>query len=218
MRRFPSAILIIILIIALLVISFALVTGIALGVGWVLTRFLPFTLFEATLVGMVAALVTWTLWRSILSPAPDFGYREAEEEEEAEADYDEIPLSRFCRTDADRTWENWFRYTIANTVYEDFLDSPGQIARMNERQLQELSIRLTDAAIAALKTKSPGTKRLRVTKGMLKHEMTKMGQQPYDDDILDTAVRAINDELISSQEELIEVIRNKLWDEPVDAF
>ncbi len=217
MRAFLPTILIITLVIVLLAISFALVMGIALGVGWVLARFLPFSLFETTLLGMIAAIVTWTIWRNILGSVPDLGFKEAEEEEEeeAEADYDEIPLSRFCRTDADRTWENLFRYEIANTIYEDFLDSPGRIAHMNERQLQELSIRLTDAAIAALKVKSPRTKRLRITKGMLKHEMIKMGQQPYDDEILDTAVSAINVELVSSQEELREVIRDKLWDEPL---
>jgi len=171
-------------------------------------------------LGVIAALVTWTIWRNVLGSVPDFGYREAEEEEEeeAEADFDEIPLSRFCRTDADGTWENLFRYEIANTVYEEFLDSPGRIAHMNERQLQELSIRLTDAAIAALKAKSPRTKRLRMTKGMLKHQMIKMGQQPYDDAILDTAVSAVNNELISSQEEWIEVLRDKLWDKPADVF
>jgi hypothetical protein len=210
--------LMIILIIVVFVISLALVTGVALGMGWVLTRFLPFSLFEATLLSMMAALVTWIIWRNVLGSAPDFDYREAEEEEQVEADYDEIPLSRFCKTDADKTWENLYRYEIANTVYEGFLDSPGRTAHMNERQLQELSIRLTDAAIAALKRKSPRTKRVRVTKGMLKHEMAKMGQQPYDDDILDTAVRAINDELIASQEELREVIGGRLWDEPVDVF
>lgn len=53
---------------------------------------------------------------------------------------------------------------------------------------------------------------------MLKHEMTRMGQQPYDDQILDTAVSAINDELVSSQEELIEAIRDRLWDQPADVF
>jgi len=214
MRGFFSSILIIVLIIVLIVISLALVMGIALGVGWVLTRFLPFSLFEATLVGMIAAFVTWTIWHNVLASVPYFGSLE----EEPERDFDEIPISRFCRTDADKTWENWFRYTIANTAYEGFLDSPGRIGQMNERQLQELSIRLTDAAITALKAKSPGTKRLRITKGMLKHEMTKMGQQPYDDDILDTAVSAINAELISSQEELREVIRDRLWDEPANLF
>jgi hypothetical protein len=203
-----------ILVIVVLVISFALVVGIGLGVGWILTRFLPFSLFEATLVGMIAVLVTWTIWRNVLGSVPDFG----SPEEEPEPDFDEIPLSRFCRTDADQTWGNWFRYLIANATYEGFLDSPGRIGQMNDRQLQELSIRLTDAAIAALKAKSLRTRRLRVSTGMLKHEMTKMGQQPYDDDILDTAVSAINDELISSQEELIEVIRDKLWDQPADVF
>jgi hypothetical protein len=208
-------VLIIILIIVLIVVSFALVTGIALGVGWVLTRFLPFSLFEATLLGMIAAFVTLNIWRNILSLAPP-DFRSVEEE--PEPDFDEIPLSRFCRTDADKTWENWFRYAIANTVYEGFLDSPGRIGQMNDKQLQELSIRLADAAIAALKAKSPRARRLRVTSGMLKHELTRMGQQPYDDDILDTAVSAINDELVSSQEELREVIREKSWDEPTDIF
>ncbi len=207
----------IVVMIVLLVISFALVIGVALGVGWILTLFLPFSLFEATLLGMIAAMAAWNIWRNILSPIEPFGSNDYEEEEPELEDFDEIPPSRFYRTDADRTWENWFRYILANTTYDDFLDLGG-IAQMNEGQLQELSIRLTDAAIAALKAKSPRTKRLRVTKGMLKHEMTRMGQKPYDDDILDTAVIAINDELDSLQEELRDVIRGKLWNEPVDVF
>lgn len=210
--------LLLILIIIVLVISFALVFGVALAVGWILTLFLPFSLFEATLLGTITAIVTGVIWYNILRLAGVFNFYEEYEEEEAEPDLDEIPMSRFCRTDADRTWENWFRYVIANTIYEDFLDSPGLIPQMNERQLQELSIRLTEAAIAALKRKSPRTKRVRMTKGMLKHEMTRMGQQPYDDDILDTAVSAINVELVSSQEELREVIRERSWDEHVDVF
>ena len=207
---------IIILVIVVIVISFALIFGVALGLGWILTRFLPFSLFEATLLGMIAAIITWNAWRNLLSPIGDFGSYDYDEEE-PEWDLDEIPPSRFYRTDADRTWENWFRYILANATYEDFLGS-GWTAQMNETQLKELSIRLTDAAIAALKKKSPRTKRLRVTTGMLKHEMTRMGQQPYDDDILDTAISAINDELGSIQEELRDVVRGKLWDEPTDMY
>ncbi len=208
----------IIVVVVLLVISFALVIGVGLGLGWILTLVLPFSLFEATLLGMITALATWTVWRNILGSIKPFGSEEEYDDEEELEDFDEIPPSRFYKTDADRTWENWFRYTIANTVYEDFLDSPGRIAQMNDRQLQELSIRLTDAAMAALKVKSPRTKQLGVTEGMLKHEMTKMGQKPYDDDILDTAVSAINDELDYLQEELRDVIRGKLWNEPADMF
>ncbi len=204
-----------ILIILVVVVSFALVFGAALGVGWVLARFLPFSLFEATLLSMIATMIIWTVWRNILSSVRDFG--PDVDEEEPEWGLDEIPPSRFYRTDADRTWENWFRYILANATYEDFLNS-GWTAQMNEGQLKELSIRLTDAAIAGLKAKSSRTKRLRVSKGMLKHEITKMGQKPYDDDILDTAVSAINDELGSLQEELRDVIRGRLWNEPVDMF
>jgi len=204
-----------ILIILVVVISFAIVFGAALGVGWVLARFLPFSLFEATLLSMIATMIIWTVWRNILSSVRDFG--PDVDEEEPEWGLDEIPPSRFYRTDADRTWENWFRYILANATYEDFLNS-GWTAQMNEGQLKELSIRLTDAAIAGLKAKSSRTKRLRVSKGMLKNEITKMGQKPYDDDILDTAVSAINDELGSLQEELRDVIRGRLWNEPVDMF
>ena len=210
--------LLLILIIIVLVISFALVFGVALAVGWILTLFLPFSLFEATLLGTITAIDTGVIWYNILRLAGAFNFYEEYEEEEAEPDLDEIPMSRFCGTDADRTWENWFRYILANTTYEDLLDSPGWIGQMNEEYLQELSIRLTDTAIAALKRKSPRTKQLRVTKGVLKHEMTKMGQQPYDDDILDTAVSAINAELISFQAELRKVIREKSWEEPADVF
>ena len=205
-----------ILIIIVIVISFALVLGVALGVGWILTLFLPFSLFEATLLGMIAAIVICTVWYNILRSVEPFGFNEEYEEPELE-DPDEIPPARFYKTDADRTWENWFRYILANVTYEDFLDL-GWTARMNDRQLQELSIRLTDVAIAALKGKSSRTKRLRVSKGMLKNEMTKMGQQPYDDDILDIAINAINDELGTLQEELRDVIRGKLWNEPMDMY
>jgi hypothetical protein len=206
----------VIIVIALLVISFAIVLGVALGVGWALTRFLPLSLFEATLLSMITTVIAWNAWRNILSPMADFGSDDYEEEPEWE-EPDEIPPSRFYRTDADRTWENWFRYILANTTYEDFLDLGG-FAQMNDQQLQELSIRLTDAAVAGLKTKSLRTKRLRVGKGMLKHEITRMGQQPYDDEILDVAVNAINDELGSLQQELREVIRGKLWNEPMDMY
>ena len=69
------AILVIILIVALAFASFALVVGVSLGTGWVLTRFLPFSLFEGTLVSMVAAVVTFATWRGILRILSDTRYR-----------------------------------------------------------------------------------------------------------------------------------------------
>ena len=61
MRNLPFALLIVLVVI----ISLALFIGLALGIGWLLTLFLPFSLFEATLLGMLAAVVTGLVWHSI---------------------------------------------------------------------------------------------------------------------------------------------------------
>jgi hypothetical protein len=204
----------IILIVAVAVISFALVLGLSLGIGWALTLFLPFSLFEATLVGGLAAGITIAIWRTILYAAPPFPL----ESEPVEDEPDSIPESRFWRTGEDRTWENWFRYTFANTIYDDILDAPRWPTQMNETQLQETAIHLADITVDGLKTKSPRTKRLSVTKGLLKQDMLKIGHPLYDDHILTAATAAINEELISLDEELREVMREGLWDEPAEVW
>jgi hypothetical protein len=50
---------------------------------------------------------------------------------------------------------------------------------MQERQLQELAIRLAKAAVMALKTKSPHAKRLRVSRKMLKQAMVRNNPRPF---------------------------------------
>ena len=85
---------------------------------------------------------------------------------------------------------------------------------MSEEQLQELSIRLADAALGTLKAKSPRATRLRVSKGRLKHEMVRMGQPPYEDGILNAAVPAVNAVLASMEEALRRIVREQLWDDP----
>ena len=77
---------------------------------------------------------------------------------------------------------------------------------------------MADTALGGLETKSPRTKRLRVSKGMLKQQLIKMGQQPYDDDILDAAVAAMNADLRYLDEPLRKAIRERLWDEPKEVF
>jgi hypothetical protein len=204
-----------VLVIALvIVVSLALFIGLSLGIGWLLTLFLPFSLFEATLLGMLAAVVTGLVWVSIFRSISVSEFLEDEDESEP----DEIPQSRFWESPVDRTWKNWFRYILANAVYEDLLDSPSAITVMEEKQLQDLSIRLADTALDGLKTKSPRTKRLRVSKGMLKQQLIKMAQQPYDDDILDAAVAAMNASLRLLEEPLRQAIRERLWDEPMAAL
>ncbi len=97
---------------------------------------------------MIAVLATSGFWYSFLRSAPTFGW--GEEEEDIETEEEEIPQSRFWKRSADKTWEKWLEYVLANSVYEDLLDSPRRVGGMEERQLQELAIRLTDAAVRAL--------------------------------------------------------------------
>lgn len=60
------AILVAIVFVVLILLSLAFVVGVSLGIGWVLTLVLPFSLFEGTVVGMIAAFVTWTVWHRFL--------------------------------------------------------------------------------------------------------------------------------------------------------
>ena len=195
--------------VVLMTISLALVIGIPLGIGWMLTHFLPFSLFEGTLLSMIACLVTGTLWYRALHSDPSSEFDEEEDDSEAE----EIPESRFWRTTAKRTWENWFRYLIANSVYEDLLDSPHCVAAFPEDELLELSIRMADAAVGILREKTSRARRLRVSKGRLKHEMIKMGHPSFDEGILNVAVPAVNVVLAQAEDVLRRIVREQLWDD-----
>ena len=48
---------ILLLVLLIVVVSLALVLGIAIGIGWVLTLILPFTLFEGSLLGIIASII-----------------------------------------------------------------------------------------------------------------------------------------------------------------
>ena len=195
------------LMVILMIISLALVLGIFLFIGWLLTLFLPFSLFEGALLSMIASLLIGIIY-TILR----FGASGEEDENDFEAD--EIPGSRFWSTSAERTWENWFRYIIANSVYEDLLESPHWVEIMSEENLQDLCIGLADAALEILKAKSPRATRLRVSKGSLKHEMVKIGHPSYHDGLLNPAVAAVNAVLMPMEGLLRQIVREQSWDEP----
>lgn len=211
----------VLIVVGLVILLLALVLGIAIGLGWLLTLFLPFTLFEGSLLVMAASAIIGTVGYNLVRALFDFIPRlsdfEDEDDEEDEY-YDEIPTSRFFKTSAEQTWETWFRYGIANDIYVEFQAAPKRIAPMGDRQLQELAIRLADTAIAILKAKTSRAKQLEITKAALQRQMTKTGQRPYDDDILNMAVNAIGESLDDYYEDFIDVIRGRLWNEPTDMF
>ena len=211
---------ILLLVLAVVCISLALSLGFAIGIGWLLTLFLPFSLFEGSLLGLIASVIVGTFWYNFLQSVPT-GFKQDnydEDEYDYDEDYEQIPASRFYKTEADKTWEAWFRFQIANGIYVEFQDSEQPVAPMGEKQLQELAIRLADITISLLKSKSPRAKQLKLTETALKREMNKMGQRPYDDDILELAVMAINEELDFHYEDIIMVIRSKMWNEPYDMY
>ncbi len=191
----------------IVIISLALVLGIFLLIGWLLTLFLPFSLFEGALLSMIASLIIGIIYTIVRFGASG-------EEDEHDVVEDEIPGDRFWNTPAERTWENWFRYIIANSVYEDLTDLPHWEEVMGEADLQSLCIGLADASLEILKAKSPRATRMRVSKGSLKHEMVKMGHPAYQDGILNPAVAAVNVALMPVEGLLRQIVREQTWDEP----
>jgi len=213
-----SIILLVLIILLAVIVAHAAVLAWAIGIGWILTQFLPFTLFEGSLLGLIsAAMVIFGIYRLFSSgaPSPFSDYDDDDDIFDILDEYDSIPESRFYKNEADKTWEAWTRHEIANGVYQEMQEEPSTFGSMGERQLQELAIRLADIGIATLKKKAKN-RSLKVTIANLRSQMNRMKQRPYDDDILEVAVEAINDEL--EYEETIDVIRDKLWNEPCDMF
>jgi len=201
----------------------AVTLGFGIGVGWLLTLILPFTLFEGSVLGVMAAIIAgmiaWRLFRS----APGFSDDDLDflDDDFDLDELDDLPIdiihpSRFVEDDEDRTWENWFQYLFANDIYRDLQMFDEHAAHMNDMQKQELAIRLADVIVAILRAKPPSTKRLRITQEQVKRKMIKMGMRPYDDDILDLALDAIDDNMDIFQEQIINIIRTRSWDQPSD--
>ncbi|MBN1994157.1 MAG: hypothetical protein JW953_15775 [Anaerolineae bacterium] len=212
---------VLLLILAITLVSMALVLGFSLGVGWLLTLFLPFDLFQTTLLALISAVVAVAFWRNFLSSLLPFGADEDdfyEDEDDDYDDYDRIPESRFYKKNTDKTWEAWLRSHLANSIYFEFQDSPQPVTPMGKKQQQELAIRLADLVITFLKAKKPGTRRLNITMSTLKQQMNKIGQKPYDDDILRLAILAANEELNYHYEDIVTVMRSKLWNELYDQY
>lgn len=214
MWRFLSIIVIFILVLC----SMVLVLGFAIGVGWLMTLFLPFSLFEASLLALIASIVVGSSWYYLLGSLLGLRGEVSDEDYYEEDDFDQIPPDRFYRSHTDKTWEAWLRHHLANSIYYEFQESPQPVAPMGKKQIQELAIRLADLSVDILKSKSVRAKRLNISATTLKKQMTKIGQRPYDDDILGLAAIAINSEVSYHYEELLRVIHTKLWKHPYDGF
>ncbi|NUM43881.1 MAG: hypothetical protein HUU38_04175 [Anaerolineales bacterium] len=204
----------ILIVLGVLVVGLAVLLGLSLLVGWLLTLILPFTLFEGTLLGLVALIALGVLAVNIFKglPLPDLDTPYTEDLD----DFKDIPEERIFKTEQDRTLENQYRYEMANRVYGEFQQNPSEFSAMNDKQQQELALRLADIALTILKQKPVTATRLNLTANALKKQMQKMNQQPYSDDILDTALSGLNDYIFENFEDLSESIRLKDWHNRLD--
>lgn len=185
-----------------------LVTGVVLGwslaLGALLALVLPFSLFQGTLLSMVASMMGLYIFFR-MSETSELGW------DDSTVNFHEIPRGRFFTTEDDWSYENWIRYEVANAIlYEiKYRESPGQ---MDDEQLQALAMRLTDPAVAVLKRKTGRSTPLHVTVAQLRNQLKRMDQQPYDDDIMHAAVDGIN--LVLTAGPLEYAVRKKMWDQP----
>jgi hypothetical protein len=195
----------------------AILVGWSTGIGWIVTKLLPFTLFEATLLVMLSSLVAgYLVYRLMnlpneLDDLPDFDDFSPESLTTMD---DGIPPERLATPDTEDSDEHWFRYQIANEIYDDLQDDLNLAKSMGDAQIKELAIRLTDVVTAVFQSRAPKprSKRVSVTIAQLRKQMNKMKLRPYDDDILETAVSAVNIRL-SYDEELADIVRYQTWDE-----
>ena len=196
------------LVVLFVVVGTAVVLGWSIGIGWLLTLFLPFTWFEASLLVMVASIAISALGVRLLMtvPAPS-----------PLTDTDELyepPISteRFYPSSGRVTFEAWFRFEMANDIYWELTDTPSIVNSMDEQETKELAIRLTDIAANLLKNRTSNAYRIKVSKNQLMQQMKKMQLRPYDDDILQAAAEAITLRL-SDDEMMADMVREKSWDE-----
>jgi len=204
------------LIALVLMLALASILGASIGIGWVLSQLAAFSLFEGTFVGLFALAVSGLAVSRLLA-----GLRRVAPAKRASADrppvleetvdLDGIPLGRFVHSGTDYTWENWTRFNLANSVYIEFQDASRPVSSLNKEQQRELAIRLADIAVAILKAKPATTRRLSVSAAQFRKHLGLLGQQPYDDDILELAVSAVNEDLKIGQPHYLSVVMFRTW-------
>ncbi len=193
------------------------VLGWSIGLGWLLTHILPFSLFEGSLLSMVASVIVgYVVTRLMSSVDLPFTEQSTDDEDELELPAYSIPATRFYQTQADQTWEAWVRFELANRLDDALVEAPQVTGRMDKTQRQELAIRLADIAIPLLKAKTGKTKHIRTQLANWRQQMTKQGLKPYDDHILRLAMTTVNQTILHPMFD--HIIRAKLWDKSAAMF
>ncbi|MCP4426709.1 MAG: hypothetical protein GY803_19630 [Chloroflexi bacterium] len=211
MRTIGTFLIMLLVILLGMALGTAVILAWSLGLGWVITQFLPLTWFEASLLTMIASIVIIYIgWHLLQMPTP----LDASSDNDLALFESAIPIKRFRENAGDERAEVWFRHEIANDIYWEFEDTSSVANSMSDVEMKEVAIRITDIVVGLLKQQKKHGQRIRITKTQLKREMDKIGQRPYDDDILTTVTRSVNMSL-SDDPELATIVRQKDWDETI---
>jgi len=210
MKTIGSLLILILLIVLGLLLGTAVILAWSLGLGWLLMQIVPLTWFESALLTMLASIImAFVGWRLLQMVPPSLGTELGDNSLLFETS---IPVQRFKESEHDQRAEVWFRHAIANELYWEFDETPSISDSMSETEIKELAIRITDMVVALLQARTSKAQRVKITRTQLKQHMEKIGQRPYDDDILAAAARAVNQSL-SFDERLADIVRDKRWNE-----
>ncbi len=225
MKQIGSFMLLLLIILLVGLLAIAVIIAWSLGLGWLLQQVVPvLSLFEAGLLILAAtSAVFFTVQNVALAERSSSSSYEPiwgdDDDEDDEDDDDEMPLSldRFTGDEDFVTQEISLRYQLTNAVYLNLVSSPDGPKMMTNAQLEALAVRLVDVIVAVLKRKPRNTPRVSLTIGAMKKELDRMGQRPYDDDILQIALGTAN-MLFSFDDDLADIVREKSWNEESDDY
>ncbi len=149
----------------------------------------------SVIVGYVASRLLHGLELPLIEP-------EALAEEPVEMPSYAIPHTRFYAIEADKTWEGWFRFELANRLYDALAAAPRLTGRLDKSQRQELAIRLTDSGIALLKAKTGRGRQVSTHLADWRAQMANQGLKPYDEALLRLAMTTLHNTLAAPLFEL----------------
>jgi len=182
----------------------------ALGIGFVLSLFLPFTWFETTLLSLLGMFMTVRVLQDTLSR---FATNSLLDEEEFEDQILQIPQSRFKDEEGRLTNASALHYFLANAVFDSIYPGDGPAAGMGELQAQELAVRLAEVAVDIIRVRRANARSLNVTHEQFVRRMQKRGERVYSKEFLDPALDAINEELDMVDAIVRNVVREQAWDD-----
>lgn len=180
--------------------------------GWLLSLWLPFSFLHTSLLLLG---VTFALLYYLFADFREIHEELGEDLFDEDGEEMPIPQARFMGNGAEQTGEVFFRYIVANSICRQMNQNLSVRGRMNDTEVQELSIRLADAVVFVFRRKPVHTLRYQVTVSGLRGAFNKMGQRPYDADILELAVVTVNEALMTDPD-LAVIARDRRWDKPFE--